>query len=261
MQQVRTGVRQQVQRLGITGLDYMGDEALLELSARAEAVDLNRAGLISVHKPKYMSAKLFSYLIEIGMAQALISALGMTEGSLCVRSIFPDHDFASGSSESRCRFREWMQPHPIIDWNEHFAPHTSMFSPENAWLFKYNMRTGDVVEDVNGLKYRNTYTCNFQTHYTRKVMIILGWVNGNFQYDRCFVESIQVNRGNVKVVDISDMSDLDRKGVLFYQNPILVKPADELRIEFLLKHDAIGHSDRLQPMGFVVETTGASMTG
>jgi hypothetical protein len=261
IEKTRTAVRQRVQRFGIKGLDYMDSEAQLELAAKADLVDLNRVGFMSVHKPKYVSINLFSKIVEIGVAQALLSVLAVSEGGLCVRSIFADHDLASGGSEELCRFREWMQPHPTRGWPSHYAPGTTMFSPENRWLFKYNQRTGDIEEDPNGLKYRNTYTTNMNTHYNRKVMIILGWANGNFPYERCYVQGIQANRGHVKIIDISDMSELERKGYLYYQSPILVKPADELRVEFLLKHDAIGHSDRLQPIGFVVEGNGHTMTG
>lgn len=261
VENTRTEVKQRIQRFGILGLDYMDSEALLELQSKAELVDLNRVGLITVHKPKYMSIKLFSYIVELGVAQALLNVINTTEGGLLVRAIFPDIDLASGASEILCRSREWMQPHPTRDWDRHCAPTTTIFSPGNNWLFKYNMRSGDIEEDPNGLRYRNTYTTNFQTHYNRKVIMLLGWVNGNFPNERCYVQGIQANRGHVKIIDISDMSPLEQKGVLFYQNPLLVKPADELRIEFLLKHDAIGHSDRLQPMGFVVEALGHMMAG
>lgn len=261
MQDVRTQVHERVQRLGITGVEYLGEEAKLELLTKSSLVDLNRVGLISVHKPKYMSIKLFSYLIEIGIAQALLQVIGTTEGGLCARALMADHDFASGAGEQLCTFREWMQPQPTRGWSNRFPHDTNIWSEENRWMFKYNMESGDVVEEPNGLRYRNMYSTNFNTHYNRKVLVLLGWAHGNFPYERCYVNGIQISRGDVRVVDISDMSEIERKGILYYQNPVLVKAADELNIHFLLKHDAIGHSDRLQPLGFTIENFGNHMSG
>lgn len=237
----------------------IGSEASLKLQATAKAVDLNRVGFISLHKQRYISNKLLSKLVETGVAQALLDNISNTSLGLLVRSLFPLHDFCHGPNESAITGWDWIMPMPI----------NKRWPQAQAWEFKYThgKTSGGVlqsnVEVYTGDNWwlRQAYCTNRHCDNDRKIYCIIGFADVNFPEEECWVSHIRINRANIKTVDYLDLSHIKDRGVVFCQRPILAKRSDDMIFDFILKKDALGHSDKLAPVGFVVEGLGAIMTG
>lgn len=238
-------------------------EAELELDTTAEQVDLNDLYMIRLNKPRYISKELYKYIAKRTVAQALLQVINTNATGLILREIWPKYDLATYDDIRRIISNDWRQP-PSTEWIQIDEIRRQIPNIPEADLpisSVPRLRTWDDVEVREGLTCRAIYTNGFVTHYNRKAMAIIGFQNLHPE-EEVNTSAIIMRRGNVRLIGIDDMQSINNRGVIFFHKPWLVKAADEIRIDFELKQDAIGKRkhDQLQVLGMVCETAGANLT-
>lgn len=241
----------------------MSAEEELQLDAVAEQVNLNDLYMIRLNKPRYISKELYKYIAKRTVAQAILQVINTNASGLVLREIWPKYDLATGDGINTITSNEWRQP-PSHEWisveelQEHYRQLNQIRAITDLSPIP-RLRTWDDVQR-EGLVCRSIYTNGFLTHYNRKAMTILGFQNLHPE-EEVNVTSIILKRGNVRLVGIDDMQSINNRGVIFFHKPWLVKAADEIRIDFEIKQEALDQHkhDQLQMLGMVCETAGASL--
>lgn len=160
-----------------------------------------------------------------------------------MRDIYPQYDFLDGTGAA-ITSEDWRQP---------------------VGTGNFATATGDVK-----LSSVTVYTTGLLSKYNLKVILLYGFelvkVGNNRGFSSTVSNTIQLKRGNVKLIDIIDIQSIDTRDppILILRTPIMYKAADEGNI--LFTPDAATPADankfdKIKIIGVVCEPLGASQTG
>jgi hypothetical protein len=215
-----------------------GSEEGLRLRSRADTIDIQRIGHVSAlpfqtHiNPVYMNQ-----CIMMVAAQGLIDGISTVEEGMAIRSLLPDLDFRdSGNADIRSR-----------DWEQPCSP---FFFPDNL---SNNLLNG------NYRRYQ-IYQTNRNSDNNVKTMLLYGIANLDLR-NRNLASSLIIQRGNVKVVDVVDLSYSANVSFIPFRQPIMFKRGDNMNLYLELKPEAAGQRSHYMLLGMVAEAIGANLCG
>jgi hypothetical protein len=230
------------------GSEYGGSEYAIKLEAKARSIDITRLGHISLAKPKYISPQLFATYVRYGAAQAWIDNINNTEGGLCVRDFLLANDFLDGQGDILSGY-EWQQPQTSAMGYPTSGGAMTLYTTGRACS---NDRKIYFLYGIKNLKYSGI------PRKKDEVGGVIASVGGPAEI---FLSKIDIKRADVMTLDIADTSLINDMGALFFQRPILFKRGDDIHIQGHLKNNAMGKTDNLRPLGFVVESLGPVVHG
>lgn len=161
-------------------------------------------------------------------AQAILDNVATHESSLVIRDMFPDKDFLDIRDRSI----------DIRSWKVNVGP------IEDDTAAEFNKK----------IVFKTGKNCDNE----RKVYIIYGF---QLLGKENTTNSIVIKRANVKIIDIIQTYDLQKKGdKVILLTPVLYQARDNAQIEFVFNNGSNGQVE-IRPLGFIAESVGQSMVG
>lgn len=114
----------------------------------------------------------------------------------------------------------------------------------------YERIRSDVCFQIIPQEWSIIYQTGRNSNNDSKVYFLYGVKN--LSTNKTHMTGIQIRIGNIKTIELQDMSQIDEYGSMFFQRPILFRRCDDMVV--LMRGN--GEIEKLKLLGFVVETIG-----